>query len=74
MDVPEVSQHVHEQMILLRLVMILTPHGRIKETMSTLLSDRRVLPTRLVLSDDLAEHSKIYILLQLHTPLSRTHI
>ena len=74
MDTPEVSQHVCECMIPLRHVLFLTPHGRSKETMSIPFVERTVLPTRLVLPDDLEGHRQSSIILQLHTPLSRTHL
>ena len=52
----------------------LTPHGRSKETMPIPFSERTVLPTRLVLPYYLARHRRTFILLQLHTPLSKTHL
>ena len=56
MDDPAVSQHVCERIIPLRHVLFLTPHGRIKDTISLPFAERTLLPTRLVLPDDLSEH------------------
>ena len=74
MDAPAVSKHVCERMIPLRHVFYLMPRGRRKETMSIPFAERTVLTTEVVLPDDLAEHKKSYILLQLYTQFSRTHL
>ena len=74
MDAPAMSQHVHERMIPLHHVLFLTPHGKSKEKMSIPFTERTVLPTQLVLPDDLAGNKQSSIILQLHTPFSRTHL
>ena len=56
MDAPAVSQHVCELMIPLHHVLFLMPHERSKEIMSIPFAEQMVLPTRLVLPDDLAKH------------------
>ena len=73
-DALSVYQHVSWCMIPLRHVLFLMPHGISKETMSIPFAERTVLPTQLVLLDDLAEQRKSSILTQLHTPFYRTHI
>ena len=74
MDDLTVSQHVCERIIPLRHVLFLTPNVRNKNTMYIPITERAVLPTRLVFLDYLEEHRKTSILTQLHTPLYRTHI
>ena len=74
MDDMAVFQHVRDHMIPLHYVLFLTPHGRSKETMFIPFAEWLLLPAWLVLTDDLAEHTKSSILLQLHTPFSTIHL
>ena len=74
MDAPEVYQHICESIILIRHVLFLTPHGRSKDTISIPFAEQTVLPTRLVLLDDLSGHRQSSILIKIHTPFFRTHL
>ena len=75
MDDPELSQHVCESTIKIRPVIFMTPHGRSKETMSIPFIKQTVLPTRLVIPDDLAGHRQSFIIIQqLHIILQKPYL